>query len=226
MNINANFSQRAVVPVDEHRWVASPQPGVERMMLDRIGGEQARATSLVRYAPDSVFPAHGHPGGEEILVLSGMFCDSSGRYGPGWYLRNPPGSAHQPSSPDGALIFVKLRQMPSEDTRTVRIDTRQPAAWQRAEDQEAREICPLHRSAHEEVCPRRLPLGQALDLDTRGGAELLLLEGQLVAQAASLDCGSWLRLPPGAVCDWAAGPEGATFYLKSGHLLALAGLTP
>jgi len=28
----------------------SPLPGVERWMLDRVGGEVARATSLVRYA--------------------------------------------------------------------------------------------------------------------------------------------------------------------------------
>ena len=64
----------------DHRWVASPQPGVGRVMLDRIGAERARATSLVRYQPRSVFPAHGHPGGEEILVLSGTFSDSSGDY--------------------------------------------------------------------------------------------------------------------------------------------------
>ena len=221
MNINANFSQRAVVPVDEQHWVASPQPGVERMMLDRVGGEQARATSLVRYAADSDFPAHGHPGGEEILVLSGTFCDSSGRYGSGWYLRNPPGSAHQPSSPDGALIFVKLRQMPADDLRTVRIDTRDPKAWRRAEDCEACEVCLLYRSAHEEVSLLRLQPGQAVNLDTRGGAEFLVLEGQLTEQAASLDRGSWLRLPPGAACECASGPEGVTLYLKTGHLAAL-----
>ncbi|MDQ6191113.1 cupin domain-containing protein [Klebsiella pneumoniae] len=40
-------------------------------MLDRIGGEQARATSLVRYLPQTSFPEHQHPGGEEILVLEG-----------------------------------------------------------------------------------------------------------------------------------------------------------
>jgi len=86
MLINSDFSRKAIVMAQDHRWVASPQPGVERVMLDRIGAERARATSLVRYQPRSVFPAHGHPGGEEILVLSGTFSDSSGDYGPGWYL--------------------------------------------------------------------------------------------------------------------------------------------
>ena len=43
-------------------------PGVERMMLDRIGGEVARATSLVRYAPNSTFSPHVHSGGEGTLL--------------------------------------------------------------------------------------------------------------------------------------------------------------
>ena len=73
MRINADFSSRASLAPNAHQWVKSPQKGVERVMLDRIGAEKARATSLVRYAADSYFPHHLHPGGEEILVLSGIF---------------------------------------------------------------------------------------------------------------------------------------------------------
>jgi len=47
MRINADFSKRVVIFPDDHAWVDSPMPGVERMMLDRIGEEVARATSLV-----------------------------------------------------------------------------------------------------------------------------------------------------------------------------------
>lgn len=39
-------------------------------MLDRVGEEKARATSLVRHAPGTWFPRH-HRVGEEILVLPG-----------------------------------------------------------------------------------------------------------------------------------------------------------
>ena len=106
MLINADFTRRAIVACQQRQWVASPQDGVERVMLDRVGAEKARATSLVRYAPDSCFPRHLHPGGEEILVLWGTFSDGSGDYPAGWYLRNPPGSSHQPSSAEGAVIFV------------------------------------------------------------------------------------------------------------------------
>ena len=54
--INADFTARVVIATDQLPWLPSPQAGVERRLLDRIGGEIARATSLVRYAPASTFP--------------------------------------------------------------------------------------------------------------------------------------------------------------------------
>ena len=57
MNINAEFTERAIVHADNIPWVPSPMPGVERRMLDRIGDEVARATTIVRYAPGSAFIA-------------------------------------------------------------------------------------------------------------------------------------------------------------------------
>jgi anti-sigma factor ChrR (cupin superfamily) len=90
--INADFSQRVVIATNDLPWVPSPQAGVERRMLDRIGAEVARATSLVRYASHSEFPGHGHGMGEEFLVLEGVFSDEHGDYPAGTYVRNPPGS--------------------------------------------------------------------------------------------------------------------------------------
>ena len=58
MQINVDFTQPALVHPQQHQWVASPQAGVERIMLDRTGAERGRATSIVRYAPDSRFPHH------------------------------------------------------------------------------------------------------------------------------------------------------------------------
>jgi anti-sigma factor ChrR (cupin superfamily) len=55
MELNADFSQRAAVHAARLPWVASPMAGVDRRMLDRIGDEVARATSIVRYAPGSHF---------------------------------------------------------------------------------------------------------------------------------------------------------------------------
>ena len=111
MELNANFSERVTITPAQYKWVDSPQPGVERMMLDRIGDEVARATSIVRYAPNSQFPAHSHTGGEEYIVLQGTFADENGEYPAGTYVRNPIGTSHSPRvGAEGAVILVKLQQ--------------------------------------------------------------------------------------------------------------------
>src|SRR5205814_1980751 len=130
--VNADFTQRVVIATDALPWIASPQAGIERRLLDRIGGEVARATSLVRYAPVSAFPAHEHGLGEEFLVLSGVFSDEHGDYGEGTYVRNPPRSRHTPCTKPGCTILVKLRQMPPSESKRVVIDTAK-AAWKLAD---------------------------------------------------------------------------------------------
>jgi len=115
MEINANFSERIVIHSDEIDWVDSPMQGVQRKMLDRIGDEVARATSIVRYAPGSSFSPHTHTGGEEFFVLDGVFQDEHGDYPVGAYVRNPPQSQHTPSSKPGCIIFVKLWQFDLDD---------------------------------------------------------------------------------------------------------------
>jgi anti-sigma factor ChrR (cupin superfamily) len=222
MRVNADFSIPVVVAADNLRWttwVASPQAGVERVMLDRIGVEKARATSIVRYAPGSEFPTHQHPGGEEILVLAGAFSEGDAHHGPGSYMRNPPGSAHRPASAPGALLFVKLWQMPPHEHRRVRVDTRNPLAWQAVGDSA---VCPLFDDAAERVWLERRPAGADLTPGTASGAEMLVLSGTLVHAGQTLAAGSWLRLPPGPCPPLSAGQDGVTVYLKTGHLSALA----
>lgn len=218
MLINADFSRRAIVTPHEYQWVASPQGGVERVMLDRMGAEKARATSIVRYAPGSHFPRHQHPAGEEILVLSGTFSDEDGHYPAGWYLRNPPGSCHQPSSREGATIFVKLRQMPLHEARRVRVDTRDPAAWRR---QNGRDVCPLFAGDAEQVCLHRVAPNDALVTAQGDGAELLVLTGAVVAEGEIYGRGSWIRVPADDSLNVVAASQGATVYLKTGLPVAI-----
>ncbi|RQR29630.1 cupin domain-containing protein [Burkholderia sp. Bp9142] len=219
MMINADFSRRVAVRADEYRWIASPQTGIERVMLDRTGGEQARATSVVRYARGASFPRHAHPGGEEILVLSGVFSEGDRHYPAGWYLRNPPGSSHQPSSAGGAVIFVKLRQMAPDESEPTRVDTRAPSSWHRTNH---RLVCPLHESGVETVALHRLAPGEPL---LRGaathGAELFVLAGALATHRRTHVRGAWMRFPAGTTPDIVAGESGATVYLKTGHLTHL-----
>ncbi|OLF38127.1 MULTISPECIES: cupin domain-containing protein [unclassified Psychrobacter] len=226
MLINADFSRRAELMAEEHQWIKSPQNGVERVMLDRVGAEKARATSLVRYAPRSHFPHHQHPGGEEILVLSGTFSADDKHYPAGWYLRNPPTSGHTPYSDEGAVIFVKLRQMSPSEERHVAIDTHDSVNWQRVGNHE---VCALFSDDSEQVSLQRLSAGDALfteDLMTQaieGGAELLVVKGTLLEGDKTHKQGSWLRLPVGVQPQMKAGTDGTTVYLKTGHLAKIIG---
>lgn len=216
MLVNHDFSQRAVVAPGQYHWVTSPQDGVDRVMLDRLGKEKARATSIVRYATASHFPHHQHPGGEEILVLAGTLIEGARRYPAGWYLRNPPGSSHQPSSDEGALLFVKLWQMSGREQEPVRIDTRDPSRWVA---REGRETCRLFSDHTEHVSIERIAAGvQILDTPV-GGAELLVLDGTLQEGTQQHDRGAWIRLPPGECPTLVAGGAGAMVYLKTGHLM-------
>ena len=222
MLINADFSCRAALAPEHYQWVQSPQNGVERVMLDRVGAEKARATSIVRYAPESNFPHHLHPGGEEILVLSGTFSADNSDYPAGWYLRNPPTSGHQPYSHEGAVIFVKLWQMTVDETHHVAIDTNDADNWQ---EQGGREVCQLYSDAKEQVILQRIDAGEALFTGIIvGGAELLVLEGTLIEAGQSYQRGGWIRLPVDAISQITAGENGATVYLKTGHLSQIIGI--
>lgn len=53
------------------------------------------------------FPGHTHDLGEKFLVLEGVFSDEHGEYGPGTYVRNPPGSPHAPWSDAGHAIHLR-----------------------------------------------------------------------------------------------------------------------
>jgi len=128
MNLNNDFRLRVVQRAADAAWTPSPLPGVDRRMLDRVGDEVARATSIVRYAAGSRFDEHVHHGSEVILVLDGVFSDEHGDYPAGTYLRNPPGTRHAPFSREGCTLFVKLWQFAASDLTPVRITT-STAAW-------------------------------------------------------------------------------------------------
>lgn len=66
-------------------------------------------TALVRWAPETRFNPHTHVGGEEILVLTGVFQDEHGSYPAGTWIRSPHLSNHRPfTGPEGATILVKV----------------------------------------------------------------------------------------------------------------------
>ena len=218
MKLNADFSERAVVFSEQEPWVESPLPGVERRMLDRIGEEVARATSIVRYAPGSHFSPHSHGGGEEFLVLEGVFSDEHGDYGPGTYVRNPVGSSHRPSSEAGCTIFVKLWQMEPEDQTFVRIDTN-TAAWHPGLVP-GLEVLPLYGCGAEQVALVKWQPGTVFQPHVHeGGEEILVLDGVFADEQGRYPKGTWLRNPPGSRHS-PYSDEGCLIYVKTGHLAA------
>lgn len=217
MLINADFSKRVVVHAERSEWTPSPVPGVERKMLDRVGGEVARATSIVRYAPGSSFPAHTHDGGEEFLVLDGVFQDEFGDYPAGSYVRNPPASRHAPGSAPGCVIFVKLHQFePSDHTQVRVIPSRGMALGQAEHDRGV--VMPLYGNGLESVRIEQWSAGAAVSCDATSGLEALVMEGSFEESGSRLTRHSWLRLPVGSAFEAAAGPAGATVWIKTGHL--------
>lgn len=218
MELNADFSQRVLVHSADMPWQASPSAGVERRMLDRIGGEVARATSIVRFAPGHSFSPHTHGGGEEFVVLDGVFQDEHGDYPAGTYVRNPPTTRHTPRSEAGCTIFVKLWQFDPADRNQFRKDM--AGALVAGVDGSGRAV--LHRDGREEVSYHDLAPGASLDVAAPGGIELLVLSGGLTEGGDRLEKGAWLRLPDGRALAAVTGADGATVWMKTGHLRFVA----
>ena len=216
MQLHADFSQRALIRPADSPWVASPMPGVERRMLDRIGEEVARATSIVRYAAGSRFSAHHHPGGEEFLVLDGVFSDERGDYPAGTYVRNPIGSHHAPFSREGCTIFVKLMQFDAADDQPVVIDSTQ-AQW-RPGLLPGLQVLPLHQHGTEHVALVRWAPGTYFTAHRHwGGEEILVLEGTFQDEFGDYPAGSWLRSPHLSQ-HTPFSEAGCLIWVKTGHL--------
>ena len=223
MELNADFSRRVAVHAARLAWVPSPMAGVERRMLDRIGDEVARATSIVRYAPGSHFSPHTHGGGEEFFVLEGIFQDEHGEFPAGSYVRNPPTSRHTPGSVPGCVLFVKLWQFDLSDRTEVMINTRS-MPYRLATGRPGVELIPLFCDSREEVRLERWAPGTAVSMAVPGGAEVLALDGDFHEAGERFEAQSWLRLPAGSTLRAKAGPEGCKVWVKTRHLLHIEGV--
>ena len=217
MRISDDLSKPVIVHAAKLDWVPSPAPGVDRRMLFRVGGEVARATSIVRYAPGSAFPRHAHAGGEEILVLDGTFQDEHGDYPAGSYFRNPPGTSHVPAAKDGCTIFVRLWQHRGGDQAQV---VRQPGQGEQVGPRAgASASTVLFDDGHEEVRLEDWEGGETIAVTNTRGLEFFVLSGELTIRGETLAPQSWGRLPAGADLIATVGSEGARVWLKDAPLL-------
>lgn len=218
MKLHADLSERAIAFTENLSWVDSPIPGVQRRMLERDGEELARATSIVRYAPGSQFSPHTHGGGEEFLVLEGVFSDEYGDYPAGTYVRNPVGSTHTPFSQDGASIFVKLWQMQPAEAQRIVVET-QHSPWLPGLV-DGLQVMPLHSYGSENVALVKWAPGTHFQPHRHwGGEEILVLDGVFADEFGTYPKGTWIRNPSGSM-HAPFSTEGCLIYVKTGHLVA------
>lgn len=213
--LNMDFTRRVFIDTGAIPWQVSPLPGVWRKPLAREAAERGHATSVVRYDAGARFARHAHPGGEEILVLDGVFSDEHGDFGPGTYLRNPPGSGHAPFSAAGCTLFVKLHQFAAGDDASVRIDTT-TAGW--LPGQGGLQVMPLHEFGGEQVALVKWPAGERFVPHRHwGGEEVFVLSGELIDEHGRYPAGSWLRSPHLSThCPFAE--VETVIWVKVGHL--------
>ena len=191
--LNMDFSKQLIIDTNAVQWVASPKPGVWRRPLAREEAEGGHATSIVKYAPGASFSEHGHPFGEEILVLSGTFSDETGDYDRGTYFRNPMGFSHAPFSENGCEILVKLHQFQEDDRERVCIDTsKQP--WRAGQGN--LQVMPLHTHGTESVALVFWPAGEVFQLHSHfGGEEIYVISGEFMDEYGRYPAGTWIRSP-------------------------------
>jgi anti-sigma factor ChrR (cupin superfamily) len=221
-SLNADFGKPAWMDTAAMDWQASPSPSVWRKRLDLVDGEFSRVTSVVRYDAKSAFHEHGHPQGEEILVLKGVFSDEHGDYPAGTFLLNPAGFRHAPFSRDGCVLFVKLCQFPGEGRDHVVVDTA-TAEWQAAAPGVERLTLYRDDDHPEDIAMLRLAAGSSVPADAIDaaaapkGLEIFVISGGLDAGELRLGAGAWLREPRGTDRRLVATAD-TTLYLKRNHL--------
>lgn len=113
--LNMDFDKAVQVLPDDHHWIASPADGVSRVPLERVSAlhtYSTESTALVWWPENEVFQPHTHWGGEEIVVIKGVFRDEFGEYPAGSWIRSPHLSEHFPRVVEETLILVKVGHLP------------------------------------------------------------------------------------------------------------------
>ena len=213
--LNADMSIAAVVYSSAMDWQSSPSSTVSRKRFHLVGeAESGQVTSLVQYHPGASFPAHPHPGGEEILVLSGVFSDETGNWPIGSYLLNPAGFTHAPYSKAGCRLLVKLSQYPGVKPARLAVDSLEAA------EVDGVDCKLLYSNMIEKTVVTKLEEGQVIGKTFEGGCEGFVLAGNVNVNGADLRQHDWFRFPDGDSVRLLS--QGCSLYLKFGAVSQLS----
>jgi len=100
---NEHDDQFVRINTRKTEWLA----GIGGLQVMPLHEYQYEHVALVKWPAKEVFQKHRHFGGEEILVLSGEFCDEHGRYPTNTWIRSPHLSEHHPFVDQETVILVK-----------------------------------------------------------------------------------------------------------------------
>jgi hypothetical protein len=213
--LNMDFSQRLVIETATLDWQSSPMPGVMRKRMAFEDIERGHATSIVEFAPGSHFSPHGHPRGEEILVLEGIFSDEFGDYPAGCYFRNPEGFSHTPYSDTGCVLLVKLHQFQPDDRARLQVDTLNAEFISGAAGST---VLPLHGHGDENSELQRWSANSTMKLPAQAdGREIFVVAGRFNDETETYAQGCWIR--EGSAGQMVAhAMEDTLLLVKTGHL--------
>jgi hypothetical protein len=221
--LNGDLNELVAVDTASMEWTPSPSGTVWRKRVHRVGPpESGQVTSVVRYEPDSTFPAHDHPEGEEILVLDGVFSDEHGDWPTGTYLLNPEGFRHAPFSKDGCRLFVKLRQFPGRDREHVATATGD-LGWQPSSETGIETKLLYRQPGYSDTMQLERWAAGVSDhvLTDPNGLELFVLDGALETtdsisgEVSPHSAEAWLRIPAGQSVSTSSA-KGCICYVKRG----------
>lgn len=224
MQLNNDFARVVVVNTADMPWQSASFSGVHYRMLEQIGAEGTRSTSVVRYEPGTHLPSHTHALGEEIIVLNGEFSDESGVYSSGTYIKNPPGLTRTPFSATGCTLFIKQGHLQPDDFERVLVDVHN-SAW-RPGMVGGLSVMPLSEFKGEHSALVKWQSGTVFNPHRHwGGEEIYVLDGVFEDEHGRYPAGTWLRSPH--LSQHAPfSKEGCTIFVKVGHLPDVAALNP
>ena len=87
----------------------------EGIQMLRLRNEPGANRVLLRLAPGKGYPVHHHEGTEEVFVIEGGYEDRGQQFGPGSYLRYPPGRDHDARSTTGCTFLVINAKVPKAE---------------------------------------------------------------------------------------------------------------
>ena len=104
-----SFTQ--LVRSDQVEWKPLAETGVSGVSVkvlrfDRV--TRRPPTILLKFAAGATYPAHDHPGGEEVFVLEGDLKLGKDHLYAGDYLYTPPNGQHAVRSETGCIVLVNV----------------------------------------------------------------------------------------------------------------------